>query len=212
EPKQSRTSPIYAFHSDFWNQKSEKLETGKNRGQSKITCFGFWFATIRRLKIDYEITEQDFLDAQRLAMKELGPLVRAVRWYMPMVGSVMLIWLLIDVRHIGFDPRLLFGLAVALFFIANPGLTRHKQKKMYSSASAMHGRLSAEFDDQGVRFSGPNHNESAGWQNYRTFAEDSRMFLLWQPTRVFNPIPKRHLSSQQIEQLRTLLSAQLRQR
>ena len=164
------------------------------------------------MKIDYEISEQDFLDAQRLALKELGPLVRAMRWYLPIAGSFMLIWVLFNIRHIGFDPRLLFGFAIALFFIANPWLTRRKQKKMYSSASAMHGKLSAEFDDQGVRFCGPNHNGSAGWQNYQKFAEDSRIFLLWQPTRVFNPIPKRHLSSQQIEQLRALLSAHLSQK
>ena len=175
----------------------------------KINCRGFRFATIRRLKIDYEITEQDFLDAQRLAMKELGILLRAMRWDLPIVGSLMLIWLLFDVRHIGFDPRLLFGFAVALFFIANPWLTRRKQKKMYNSASGMHGKLSAEFDDQGVRFSGPSHIGSSGWQNYQNFAEDSRMFLLWQPTKVFNPIPKRYLSLQQIKELHALLSAHL---
>src|SRR5689334_17727923 len=142
-------------------------------------------------------------------MKELGPLVRAMRWYMPIMGSFMLIWLLFNVRHIGFDPRLLFGLAVALFFIANPWLTRRKQKNMYRSASAMHGKLSAEFDDQGVRFSGPNHSGSSGWQNYQKFAEDSRTFLLWQPTKVFNLIPKRYLSPAQIEELRTVLSVHL---
>jgi|SRR5215469_4590267 len=124
------------------------------------------FAKIRHVKIDYEIAEQDVLDAQRLAMKELGILVRATRWYMPILGSLMLIWLLFNFRHIDFVPRLLFGVAVALFFIANPWLARRKQKKMYSSASAMHGKLSAEFDDQGLRFSGPNHNGSFRWQNY----------------------------------------------
>jgi len=161
------------------------------------------------LKIDYEITEPDFLDAQRLAMKELGLLVRAMRWYLPILGSFMLIWLLVNVRHMNLDLRLLLGMGLALFFIANPWLTRRKQKKMYSSASAMHGKLSAEFDDQGARFSGPNHNGSAGWQNYQKFTEDSRMFLLWQPTKVFNLIPKRYLSSQQVEELRTVLSAHL---
>jgi hypothetical protein len=162
-----------------------------------------------RLRIDYEITEQDFLEAQGLAMKELGPLTRAMGWYLPILGSFMLIWLLFNVRHINFDPRLLLGVALAAFFIASPWLTRRKHKKIYSSASGMHGRLSAEFDDQGIRFSGPNHTGSAGWQNYQKFVEDSRMFLLWQPTKVFNPIPKRHLSSQQIDELRTVLSTHL---
>jgi len=102
--------------------------------------------------------------------------------------------------------------AFGLYFIATPWLTRRKQKKMYQSAPAMHGPLSAEFEDSGVRFSGPNHNGFLGWQNYARFSEDPRCFLLWQPTKVFNLIPKRHLSSQQVEELSSLLRTHVTQK
>lgn len=131
--------------------------------------------------------------------------MRITRWYMPVLGYGMLLFLALNVRHLTADPRFFVGVAFGLYFIATPWLTRGKQKKMYQSAQAMHGQLSAEFDDTGVRFSGPNHNGFLGWPNYSRFSEDSRCFLLWQPTRIFNPIPKRHLSSQQVEELSNLL-------
>ena len=103
-------------------------------------------------------------------------------------------------------------MAFGLYFIATPWLTRREQKKMYESAQAMHGSLSAEFDDTGMRFSGPNHNSFLDWQNYARFSEDPRCFLLWQPTKVFNPIPKRHLSLQQAEELSNLLRTHIAQK
>lgn len=163
------------------------------------------------MRIDYEITEQDFLDAQNLAIKQSGFATRTMRWYMPVLGCGMLLFFGLNVRHLTPDPRLFLGLGFALFFLATPWLARRKQKKMYSLAQAMHGRLSAEFDESGARFSGPNHNGFLGWQNYARFSEDSRCFLLWQPTKIFNPIPKRHLSLQQIEQLGGLLRTHLPQ-
>jgi hypothetical protein len=164
------------------------------------------------LRIDYEITEQDFLDAQKLAIKKSGPAARMARWYMPILGCGMLLFLALNVRHLTADPRLFIGAAFALYFIAIPWLTRRKQKKMYESTQGMHGRLSAEFDDTGVRFSGPNHNGFLGWQNYASFSEDPCCFLLWQPTKIFNIIPKRHLASQQVEELRSFLSTHLTQK
>ena len=83
------------------------------------------------MRIDYQITEQDFLDAQRLAIKQSGPAVRITRWYMPVLGYGMLLFLALNVRHLTADPRFFVGVAFGLYFIATPWLTRRKQKKMY---------------------------------------------------------------------------------
>jgi len=107
------------------------------------------------MHIDYEISEQDFLDAQRLAIKNSS--LRIVRWtllVLPLFGLSLLIFLIHGTATQGFSVRLIPGLAVCLFFISVPLLNRRTQKNLYAKSTAMHGRLSLDADDDGMQFGG----------------------------------------------------------
>src|SRR5260370_42428249 len=117
------------------------------------------------MHIEYEISEQDFLNAQRLAIKNSPVLlVRLTRWVMPA-----------------------FGLA-GLVFIANATI------------------------QQGFswRVTGPTFSSKVDWSNFWKAFEDEQSFLIYQQNRqVFNIIPKRSLSTQQITELREYLARKL---
>jgi hypothetical protein len=55
------------------------------------------------MQIEYEISEQDFIDAQRLAIKNSPVrLVRWTRWVLPLFGVALLIFLINVVVMQGF--------------------------------------------------------------------------------------------------------------
>jgi hypothetical protein len=94
------------------------------------------------MHIDYEISEQDFLDAQRLAIRKSA--VRLVRWnrlVLPLFGVALLIFLIHATATQGFSVRSIPGLAVCLFFISVPLLNKRTQRNLYAKSTSMHGRL-----------------------------------------------------------------------
>jgi hypothetical protein len=159
------------------------------------------------MHIDFEISEQDFLDAQRLATKNSS--LRIVRWtrlVLPLFGLSLLIFLIHGTATQGFSVRLIPGLAVCLFFISVPLLNRRTQKKLYAKSTAMHGRLSLDADDDGMQFGGQTFSSKMSWSHFGKFFEDEKVFVLYQQNqRVFSSVPKRTLSPEQITTLRQYL-------
>jgi len=159
------------------------------------------------MNFDYEISEQDFLNAQLLAIRNSS--ARFVRWgrlVFPLSGVVLLGFLAYALGQQGFSWRLIPGLVVCLIFISMPLLNKRKQKQFYAKSTSMHGKLSIAVDENGLQFQGPTFSSRVDWTHFCRFVEDANAFLLYQNPQVFNIIPKRGLSQNQVETLRALLS------
>lgn len=158
------------------------------------------------LQIEYEISEQDFINGQSLAIKN-SP-VRLIRWtrlVIPLFGVVLLVFLVYTVKQQSFSWRMIPGLAAVLVFVALPLLNRRTQRSLYAKATGMHGKLCLGLDENGLRFQGPTFSSQANWSNFCRFFEDERSFVLYQNQRVFNIVPKRGLAPEQITALRGYL-------
>jgi hypothetical protein len=162
------------------------------------------------MQINYEISEQDFIDAQRLAIRNSPVrLVRWTRWILPLFGVALLIFLINVVVTRGFSVRAVPGVAVCLLFISMPLLSRSKQKKLYAKNTAMHGKMFLEASDKGLQFRGPTFSSQVDWSNFCRFFEDERSFVLYKNSQVFNIVPKRELSPAQITSLRGYLDQKI---
>jgi len=109
------------------------------------------------MRIEYEISEQDFIAGQRLAIRK-SP-IRAVRWthrVIPVFGGSLLAVMILSYAAKTQELSLQFMLPVimGLFCISLPLIVRRAQRKLYAKSTAMHGKLFLEADDEGLRFSG----------------------------------------------------------
>jgi hypothetical protein len=160
------------------------------------------------MHIEYEITEQDFFNAQRLAIKN-SPivLVRLTRWILPLFGLAGIGFIVHATFQLGFSWQLIPGLAFCSFFVSIPWLSKRTQKKLYKSTPSFHGKLSLEVADDGLAFAGPSFSSKVNWSHFRRFFEDEHSFIIYQQSgTVFNILPKRTLTPEQITELRDFLA------
>src|SRR5215470_2821660 len=116
------------------------------------------------MHVEYEISEQDCLDGQRLAIKNSS--VRLIRWtrfVFPCFGAFLLAFLANGALKQGFSVNMIPGLVFVLFLLFIPLLSRRKQKSQYAKSNALHGRLSLDVDDSGMRFGGPITSANVAW-------------------------------------------------
>lgn len=160
------------------------------------------------MHIDYEISEQDFLDTQSLALKSSPiPGLRWSRVVLPVFGLLLLAALIYTAARQGFSmralPGLLFGIVFCLFWISLPLLSKQKQKAVYAKSKGLHGRLAIEIDDDGIQFQGPLSSAKTGWPYFSKFFDDDKTFIFYQDNeQIFHMLPKRFLSPEQVVEFR----------
>jgi len=166
------------------------------------------------MRIDYEISEQDFLNAQRLAIKN-SP-VRSTRWTrlaLPAFGLISLAYILHAIWSQGFSLREMPAFIVPVMLLSLPLLNRRAQKRLYARSTAMHGNLSLEATEEGLNFKGTTFDSKVNWSNFNSVFEDSLSFVLLQSNNViFNIIPKSYLTAEQVKDLGELLRRNINNR
>src|SRR3954453_9024315 len=89
------------------------------------------------MHVDCEVSEKDFLEAQKLAIKK-SPfrLVRWIRWVLPLIGSMTLPFLAYAVATQGFKANMIWGSILPFWMISMPWMTRRAQRKLYAKVQA----------------------------------------------------------------------------
>jgi hypothetical protein len=158
------------------------------------------------MEFDYEITEQDFLDAQRLAIKNHP--VRMIRWtrlVLPLFGIFLFgAWIQNLVKQ-GFSLRATVAVIFPLLFISLPLLNKWNARKMYRKATTLHGRVHLEVTEDGWASRGSSFSGKVDWSTFAKFSEDGKVFVIYQSTQAFNIVPKHSLTADQISELRQYL-------
>lgn len=164
------------------------------------------------MHIDYEISEKDYLDGQRLAVK--GSLVRMIRWtplVIPAFGALLALFLIYGALTQGASVKFVPGAIFSLLFLSIPFLSRHRQKTSYANSNSLHGNLALDIDDSGIQFGGPVTSARVDWAYFNKFLEDDRTFVLYAKNQsVFNIVPKRALSRAQVVRFRQYLEQNVR--
>lgn len=161
------------------------------------------------MHIDYEISEQDYLRAQRLAFKKSGQVpwtTKAIPWF----GFFLLGLIGYYAVTQGVSWNFLPGAAFALFMVSAPVLTKGTIRKVYLKSPNLHGALSLDLDDDGVHFRGATFDSRVKWEYFLSFFEDQDSFVMFTSARVFNIIPKRNLTPEQLVGVRDQLSSHIK--
>ena len=155
------------------------------------------------MEITYQISEKDYLDAQRLAIKNSPVLLlRLSRVVLPCFGLFLLVFLIHTVSQQGFSSKMLPGLIFPFWFMALPLLNRQKQKKLYAQSTNIHGQISLQVNDDELHIQSPTSSTRLRWAHFSNFFEDQRSFILYQSPQIFIMIPKRTVTAEQTATLR----------
>jgi hypothetical protein len=157
------------------------------------------------MQIEYKISEQDFLDAQKLAIRNLpSRSTRLIFRVLPFWGLFLFLGVMWPVFQHGLSWKwnMLLPFSMALLFLSLPLLMRRAQKKIYRKTANLHGKRTVTVEGTGLNFNGPGFSSHVEWAFFPRFVEDENTFLLYQSNQIFNIIPKRQLSQNQISELR----------
>jgi len=159
------------------------------------------------MHIDYEINEQDYVAAQRLALKKMRASAARFLAFAPWLGLFLLVFIGQAVWKRGFSTNFIPGLVVPLFFLVLPFTTRRTVRKSYAKSANMHGPLTLDVDEDGLSFRGRTFASKVSWDHFAQFYENKQVFVICQQGQmVFNILPKRCLSPEQTSALRDLVS------
>jgi YcxB-like protein len=159
------------------------------------------------MRIEYEVSEQDYLDGQALAIRN-HPSVFC-RWSSAIVLGFATLWglawiadVLVDGWAAGFRLKNVWLLPVTIYLGLTPLLVRRKRKKLYAKTVSLRGNLYLEVDDARVRCGGPTFNSEVEWANFEKLVEDDKAFVLFLKAQTFVIIPQKFFTPEQLTEFR----------
>jgi hypothetical protein len=106
------------------------------------------------------------------------------------------------VRHL--TPLVVLFVAWFVFFLrVAPWWKARNQFRKQPSA---HGQITMVLDEAGVHLRWDGSTSDLAWKNYIRWVEGKNQFLLYQSPALFNMVPKRALTPEQIVEFRVMLA------
>ena len=155
------------------------------------------------MNIKYRVSERDYKSAAMLELRKRSNW-SLLEFYSPYI--IAIVWICASFIPDDFD--LFMTLGIVPIFIAILWLRRRRFGADYQRKRNFHLLHSLDLDRNGLRLETTDGSVRTTWANYSKFAEDSNAFVLFQKAGFF-PIPKDHLTPEQIEELSALLQSRL---
>jgi len=165
------------------------------------------------MHIEYQITEDDFASAGRLAVQTKSKFAAMQRYVLVVLGALVIacgiIAAMAEQALSGLWAPLFWGsilLAIAVLY----GFYGYQFRRVYRKAPLLRERRTLDIDDHTIQFKTASSESRTAWDAYIKFAENKDTFILFQQgNQIFVPIPKRDLTASQIDDLRSLLATHL---
>jgi YcxB-like protein len=162
------------------------------------------------MQIAYQIDETDFVSATRLAMRTRSKLARYKLYLFPLLGVFLIaVGVLAAIRRqdiTGLWPVLMWG----TILLCVPFLWNYQFRRVYRKIPLLRDRRTLDLESSHLSFRTETSDSRAPWSSYTKFAEDEKTFILFQQgNQIFIPIPKRVLSSSQIDEVRSIFESHL---
>jgi hypothetical protein len=162
------------------------------------------------MHIAYQIDENDFVYAAKLAMQTRSKLARYKLYLFPLLGVFLIaIGVVAAIRRqdsTGLWPVVLWGTVL----LCIPLLWNYQFRRAYRKIPLLRDRRTLDLDSSHLSFKTETSDSRVPWNSYTKFAEDEKTFILFQQgNQIFIPIPKRELSSSQIDELRSIFEFHL---
>jgi len=133
------------------------------------------------MRLDYELTENDFLEAQA---RHGGIRTRLVQvWGILLVAAAVISAISHPHNYSSFVLPLLFG--VFLLFG-----TKLLTRRSYRKDPRLQQHFQAVVSDTGIDFSSPTGSTQSMWSAFTRYVESRNLFLLYQSPTCFQPSPQ----------------------
>lgn len=165
------------------------------------------------MHIEYQITEDDFASAGRLAVQTKSKFAAMQRYVLVVLGTLVIacgiIAAMAEHALSGLWAPFIWG--SILWGIAVPyGFYGYQFRRVYRKAPLLRECRTLDIDDHNIQFKTATSESRVPWDAYIKFAENKDTFILFQQgNQIFVPIPKRDLTASQIDGLRSLLATHL---
>lgn len=157
------------------------------------------------MNIKYRVSERDYRSAAMLELRKRSNW-SLLEFYSPYI--IAIVWICACFIPDDFDLLLVIG--IVPIFMAILWMRRRKFERDYRRKRNLHLLHSLDLDRNGLKVETTDGSTRTTWANYIKFAEDNHNFVLFQKTgHGFFPIPKDHLTPDQIEELGSLLQSRL---
>ena len=163
------------------------------------------------MHIEYDVTEQDFLDAQRLVrrMSNSGFMGWA-EFASPFLGFVLAAFVIYLLVTKGVSVLLVLGLGLSLYLMLTPILSRRLLLRLYRHSECLHGKPFLDVDTNGIQFGGEKGSVNTDWASLGRCVEGYREFLFLRKGQAVQIVPKRCLTALQLQEFRACLKRSLR--
>ena len=169
---------------------------------------------MRAVEITYELTEKDFYGSiiahrnRSTFTKWTFRVMLTIAFLAAALAITALVLRPTSETLSNAAPLLVIVLLWVLCKWGSPWWTARTQFRKQPSAQ---GPRTLQLDSIGVHWRWDGGTADIEWKNITRFLETRNEFLLYTSPAAFNPVPKRALTSEQISQLRSLLSEHLDQ-
>ena len=160
------------------------------------------------MQIDYELTQQDFIDsfAAHRNRNVFGKwLTRIFIWVVFGFAALLGVGLLVQ-RNAETAKALVPFFFLISFWIGIPRVIRWRSaRNQFLKQPGAQGPQSVSLDGAGVHWRWNCGSSDVAWQNYIRVVEGRKHFLLYASPACFNIVPKRALTPETLLELQSLL-------
>jgi hypothetical protein len=156
------------------------------------------------MQLSYELTEQDFLEAQLFHRNRSRAFLFLV--------AVMGIFAAFSAYNCLSRPQsdaisCLLPLVIVLAFwaLALWWLPKRRPRSLYRNQPGVHGPMSLIVDDEGIQEKGALASSQAKWQSLIRWRETKNTFMIYPSPCTFYAVPKRAFTPEQLDEFRALL-------
>lgn len=156
------------------------------------------------MKIVYRVTEEDFMEARKLFVKNEKRSRRLARGRMPWLGVLLLLAAVI----LMFGHNLIEAAFLALMGVYSLycGFALNSYfRKLYRNDPRYKNDITADISEDGIRFVTPTVDSQIKWSGVIRFLESEKIFMLFYAAWSFTVIPKNAFAPGEIDAFRDLL-------
>ena len=152
------------------------------------------------------LTAEDYVAANQLHVVNYWRLWRILVAF-TLLAAAYLVWMAIAyidgwpaIGIIALNACLaaIVGLGIANYFLLIPISTR----RTYRKQKTLHRPYTYSWSETGLTITGTGGEWHVAWSDYLKWAENAQIFILYQAPRLFNIVPKRALTPEQIADIR----------
>jgi len=164
------------------------------------------------MHIEYRVSQSDYVSATTLANRKRSNM-SALEHFWPYIFCIVWIaigWLPGGGNDLDNPDDLYFELGGIPIFLIFLWIRRRQVKGEYRKLSQYRLLHALDLDTNGLRLATSVGLTRSSWDIYEKYAENDDVFILYEKGKhTFVPISKSHLAYLQVNELRTLLSANL---